>query len=227
MTVMFLPGLLCDARLWQFQLPHCDGAQVADLTQDESLPAMAARVLRQAPPRFAIAALSMGGYVAFEILRQAPQRVSHLALFATAARAEEPEAARRRRGLMMLARHHRFLGVTPRQLPNILHERNLRNRDLCDLVMRMSVEVGREAFLRQQTAILNRPDSRDVLPGIRIPTLVAAGEADRTIPPSVTGEIAALIPGARLVRFAGSGHLPPLEQPELATACLRELLAAA
>ncbi len=224
MTVIFLPGLLCDARLWRFQLPEFPDSQVADLTRDESMAAMAARVLSAAPEHFALCGLSMGGYVAFEILRQAPERVTHLALFATAARADEPDAARRRRGLMGLARQHRFLGVTPRQMPLIVHERNLQNQTLSDLVIRMAQDVGRDAFLRQENAILNRVDSRAMLPGIRIPTLVGVGAADRTIPPEVTEEIAALVPGAHLQRFADSGHLPPLEEPELATQALRGLL---
>ena len=233
-TVLLLPGLLCDARLWRAQVAGlADLAEclVADLTQDSSVGAMAARALALAPPRFALCALSMGGYVAFEILRLAPERVERLALFDTSARPDSPQQARRRRGLMSLARgdlaqagaQTGFRGVTPRLLPQLLHPANL-GGPLGEEVMAMAEAVGREAFLRQQAAILGRPDSRPLLAGIRAPSLVAVGEADALTPPALAEEIAAGIPGARLVVLPGCGHLPPIEDPVATTALLREWL---
>ena len=222
--MVFLPGLLCDQHLWHHQLPHFPESQVADLTLDDSLPAMATRVLANAPPQFALVGLSMGGYLAFEILRQAPERVTHLAVFATSARADVAAAARRRKGLIGLARQHRFLGVSCRLLPSLLHQDSLADQALCDLVVTMARDVGREAFLRQQTAILARPDSREMLPTLHTPTFVGAGAADQTVPPELGREIADLIPGARFQLFSRSGHLPPLEEPEGVTAALRNLL---
>ena len=226
MNLIFLPGLLCDARLWRHQLEAFPGAQAADFSQDDSLIAMAERVLAAAPARFALVGLSMGGYVAFEILRQAPDRVTHLALFATSARADAPAAVRRRRGLMGLARHHRFLGVSPRLLPSLLHPDGLANEELTTLVRQMAADAGREVFLRQQAAILARPDSRPLLASLSIPALVGAGAADQTTPPELAQEIAAGIPGGKFLLFEHSGHLPPLEEPALVTAALRALLAA-
>ena len=234
--LLLLPGLLCDAALWQAQVAGLGGAarcQVADVTQDDSLAAMAARALAAAPPRFALAGLSMGGYLAFEILRQAPGRVTRLALLDTSARPDTPEQARRRRGLMTLTRSGQFKGVTPRLLPQLVHPANLAG-PVGAAVIAMAERVGREAFLRQQAAILGRPDSRPDLPGIGagpgggpglgLPVLVAVGEADALTPPELAAEIAAGIAGARLHRIPGCGHLPPMEAPEPVTALLRDWL---
>lgn len=221
--LLLLPGLLCDARLWRDPVAALAGladCQVADLTRDDTLHGMARRALEQAPPRFALAGLSMGGYVAFEILRLAPERVTRLALFDTSARPDTPEAARRRRGLMALTRTGQFRGVTPRLLPSLLHPDAV-DGPLGHEVRAMADRVGREAFLRQQLAILHRPDSRPLLPTIAVPTLVAVGEQDILTPPELAEEMAAGIPGARLARIDGAGHLPTMERPEAASALLR------
>jgi pimeloyl-ACP methyl ester carboxylesterase len=225
--LLLLPGLLCDARLWRDQvagLADIARCRVADLTLDDSVAAMAARALAAAPDRFALCGLSMGGYVAFEVLRQAaPGQVTRLALLDTSARPDGAEQARRRRGLMALARSGRFRGVTPRLLPQLIHPAHLEG-PVGQEVMAMAERVGQEAFLRQQAAILGRPDSRPDLPGLRIPTLVAAGEGDVLTPPALAEEMAAAIPSARLALLPGCGHLPPLEDPEATTALLRAWL---
>lgn len=226
--LLLLPGLLCDARLWRDQIRDLAGVvacQVAETTLDASLPGMAERALATAPPRFALVGLSMGGYLAFEILRRAPERVTRLALLDTSARPDTLDQARRRRGLMALTRSGQFRGVTPRLLPQLVHPEH-RAGPIGQEVMAMAERVGRDAFLRQQAAILGRPDSRPDLPGIRLPTLVAVGEADVLTPPDLAEEIAAGIPGAVLHRIAASGHLPPLEAPAAVTALLRRWLEA-
>ena len=182
--LLLLPGLLNDARLWHHQVAALAGiaeGRVPDLSLDDSMAAIAARVLAAAPERFALAGLSMGGYVCFEIMRQAPERVLRLALFDTSARAEAPEQERRRRGLMSLTRGSapdRFRGVTPRLMPQILHPDHLDEGgggELGQLVTDMAMAVGREGFLRQQTAILGRPDSRPGLGDIRVPVPPCTG----------------------------------------------------
>ncbi|MDQ1081648.1 alpha/beta fold hydrolase [Pseudoroseomonas cervicalis] len=226
-ALILLPGLLCDARLWRDAVEGLGDVaehQVADLTQDDTLRGMALRVLETAPPRFALAGLSMGGYVAFEILRLAPQRVTHLALFDTSARPDSVEAARRRRGLMALSRSGQFRGVTPRLLPSLLHPEAVAG-PLGHEVRAMADRVGHDAFLRQQMAILHRPDSRPLLPGITQPSLVAVGEQDALTPPELAEEMAGLIPGAVLARIPHSGHLPTMEQPAACAALLRAWLA--
>ncbi|MCO6415567.1 alpha/beta fold hydrolase [Siccirubricoccus sp. KC 17139] len=225
--VLLLPGLLCDSALWEAQIAGLQGlarCQVADTLSDDSLAAMAARALAAAPPRFALAGLSMGGYLAFEILRQAPGRVTRLALLDTSARPDTEQQARRRRGLIGLARTGAFRGVTPRLLPQLVHPKHL-DGPIGAAVMAMAERVGRDAFLRQQAAILGRKDSRPDLPGIAVPTLVAVGEADALTPPELATEMAEAIPGARLEVIPGCGHLPPMEEPAAVTALLEAWLA--
>ena len=224
--LLLLPGLLCDDALWEPVFPSvADIAApvVADLSLDDSVHDMAARALAGAPPRFALAGLSMGGYVAFEILRQAPERVTRVAFLDTSARPDTEEQSRRRRLLMALADTGQFRGVTPRLLPQLIHPSRI-GGPLADAVMAMADRVGRDAFLRQQRAIMGRPDSRPMLPAIAIPALVAVGAEDLLTPPHLAEEIAGGIPGARLVRFAGSGHLPTMEAPAEAGAALRRWL---
>ncbi|EHM03102.1 hydrolase, alpha/beta domain protein [Acetobacteraceae bacterium AT-5844] len=225
--LLFFPGLLCDARLWRDQIAALGGiaeCRVADLTLDADLGSMALRILADAPPRFALAGLSMGGYAALEVVRRAPERVTHLALLDTSARPDTEEQARRRRGLMALTRSGQFKGVTPRLLPSLLHPDHVEG-PLGHEVREMAERVGREAFLRQQQAILQRPDSRPMLSGIAVPTLVAVGEHDILTPPELAEEMAAAIPGAELARIPGAAHLPTMEMPEAVNALFRAWLA--
>jgi pimeloyl-ACP methyl ester carboxylesterase len=223
--IVLLPGLLCDHRLFAGQLPALDAAaetMVADLARDDSVPAMAARVLAAAPPRFALVGLSMGGYVAFEILRRAPERVTRLALLDTQARPDTEEASARRRGLMALAAKGEFKGVTPRLLSLFIHRDRLGDTALTGTVQGMAESIGKDAFLRQQTAIMARADSRPGLPAILCPTLVLAGREDAVTPPELQIEMAMAIPQATLVLLPRCGHLAPLERPLAVT---RQLLA--
>jgi pimeloyl-ACP methyl ester carboxylesterase len=227
LPLLLLPGLLCDARLWRDQAEALSAARevrVADLTQDDTIAAMATRALAAAPPRFAVAGLSMGGYVAFEIWRQAPERVARLALLDTSAQPDTEEQSRRRRGLIALARTGQFRGVTPRLLPLLLAPAN-QEGPLAAEVMEMAGRVGRDAFLRQQAAILARVDSRPDLPAITVPTLVAVGEHDALTPPERAREIAAGIHGAQLAIIPHAAHLPTMEEPDATTALLRSWLA--
>jgi pimeloyl-ACP methyl ester carboxylesterase len=198
---------------------------VADLTLDDSMAAMAQRVLAGAPPRFALAGLSMGGYVAQEIVRRAPERVTRLALLDTSARADTPELTARRRGLIELSQKGQFKGVTPRLLPLLIHPDRLGDEAFTATVMDMAERVGKAGFLRQQTAIMGRPDGRGDLGRIACPTLVLCGRQDALTPPALHEELAALIPGARLVVVEHCGHLSTLERPEEVDEALRRWLA--
>jgi len=227
-VLLLLPGLLCDARLWRDQVAALAGVRpvVADLTRDETVGDLAARALRSVPQDapIALCGLSMGGYVAMEIMRAAPARVARLALFDTSARPDTPDQTRRRRALLALSESGMFRGVTPRLLPQLLHPDHVAG-PLGKEVMAMADRVGRPAFHRQQRAIMQRPDSLPDLARIAVPTLVAVGESDTLTPPDLAEEMAALIPGARLARIAGAGHLPPMEMPEAVNALLRDWLA--
>ncbi|QWP75414.1 alpha/beta fold hydrolase [Lysobacter sp. K5869] len=225
--LLLLPGLLCDERLWRDQardLADVAAIRIADLTQDDSVADMAARALAAAPPRFALAGLSMGGYVAFEMLRQQPERVSKLALFDTTAAPDSPlRAMQRRAGLRSLDRG-RFAGVTQQLLPTLVHRRHV-DGPVGAEVRAMAQRVGAQAYRRQQTAILQRPDSRPLLASIAAPTLIAVGEDDQLTPPAAAEEMHRGIAGSVLERIAGCGHLPTMETPAIATELLRRWLA--
>jgi pimeloyl-ACP methyl ester carboxylesterase len=227
-SLVLIPGLLCDATLWRAQIEDlADMAQpwVADVTGDDSIAAMAQRVLAEAPPgRFTLAGLSMGGYVAQAIMRVAPDRVARLALLDTSARADTAEQSARRRGLIELAEKGEFQGVTPRLLPVFLHPDRLSDKPLTDAVMAMTARVGKDAFLRQQRAIIGRIDNRPNLPAISCPTLVLCGREDQLTPLAGHEEIASLIPGARLEVIEECGHLSTMERPWEVSVALRQWL---
>ena len=215
--LLLLPGLLCDVALWQFQteaLLDVAEVTVADLTRSNSIVAMAQDALAAAPERFALAGLSMGGYVALEIMRQAPERVTHLALLDTSARPDTPELIARRKALIDLASRGKFKGVTPRLLPMLMHKDH-QFPPLSTIVIDMAARIGQPAFIRQETAIMDRVDSRPFLKDIKVPTLVLVGEDDALTPVHLHEELADGITGAEFQIIARSGHLTPLEQPDM------------
>ncbi|MCG8508247.1 MAG: alpha/beta hydrolase [Rhodospirillales bacterium] len=222
--LILLPGLLNTAALWRHQtetLADLADMQVADLTQDDQLGPMARRVLSSAPERFALAGLSMGGYLALEIMRQAPDRVLRLALVDTSPLPDAPEQTERRRGLIDLARRGDFKGVTRRLFPMLVHPDRAGDADLFKTLGDMAASVGRDGFIRQQQAIMTRPDSRRDLSLIHCPTLVLCGRQDGLTPPEVHADMAGAIPGAGLAVVEDCGHLSPLEQPHAVSAAMR------
>ncbi|MDH4563961.1 alpha/beta fold hydrolase [Pseudomonas sp. BN411] len=226
-TLVLLPGLLNDERLWAHQaaaLADEVDIHIPDLTRDDSIAAMARRVLDEAPEQFALAALSMGGYVAFEIMRQAPERVLRLALFDTMASLDSPERAATRKGLLELAERGRFVGVSPQLMPRLIHPRWL-DSQVSATVQQMASAVGKDGFVRQQQAIIKRDDSLPMLGDIQVPTLIVVGADDQLTPVSEAWLMHERITGSRLEILEHCGHLPPLEEPELTTILLREWLA--
>ncbi|MFD1378987.1 alpha/beta fold hydrolase [Fodinicurvata halophila] len=157
-------------------------------------------------------------------MRQAPERVERLALLDTRASPDEDEVVARRKDLMKLAERGRFRGVTPRLLPMLVHEDRLEDRALCNRILAMAERIGRDGFIRQQEAILNRPDFRPTLARITCPTLVLCGREDKLTPVALHREMAAGIATSRMVVLEHSGHLPPMEKPEETTVELRRWL---
>jgi pimeloyl-ACP methyl ester carboxylesterase len=225
LPVVLVPGLNCSARLYAEQVPalwRFGPVQVADHTRDDSMDAIAARILTQAPPRFALAGLSMGGYIALTMVRQAPARVSKLALLDTSARPETPEQSERRKPQIALAQGGRFAEVPALQFPVFVHRNRQHDEALKRRVRVMAEETGAEAFLRQQKAIMTRPDMRPLLASIACPTLVLVGDGDELTPPPLSEEIAAGIAGSRLAVIADCGHLSTMERPEAVNRALVE-----
>jgi pimeloyl-ACP methyl ester carboxylesterase len=225
--VLFLPGLLEDADAFFYQVERIrpfKACVVADLTRADTIAGLATEALKQAGDGpFALAGHSMGGYVALEILRQAPQRVERLALLNTNARADTPEATENRKRLMALAEKD-FPAVIRALMPKLLLEESQHEVEMTGTIMEMALASGKEAFARQQRAIIGRIDSRPHLAAIRCPTLVVAARGDAIMPMEVSEELARGIPGARLHVVEESGHIPTLEQPVEMTRVLMEWL---
>lgn len=224
--LLLLPGLLCDEWLWHAQvaaLADIADIVVADLTQDATIGEMAARALSKAPQTFALAGLSMGGYVAFEIMRQAPERVTRLALLDTNAIPDDPVRSAQRHAAIKSLRFGKFTGVTRRLLPQLLHESKIQTA-VGEGVRAMADRVGADTFVRQQTAIFSRTDSRPLLQHIDIPTLVAVGDSDVLTPRADSVLIHEGIRGSRFHVFKECGHLPPLELPDETSSVLRQWL---
>jgi pimeloyl-ACP methyl ester carboxylesterase len=193
---------------------------VANHIRDDSIAAIARRVLAEAPPRFALAGHSMGGYIAFEIIRQAPQRVVKLALINTQARPDTPEATARRRGLIAAIEAGGFNDGIATLFPGFVHPSRAKDAALRQQVEDMAHDVGPAAFVRQLIAVMGRADSRPTLAQVACPTLVLTGDQDNTIANALSVEMADAIPGARLAILAECGHLPQLEQPRATSEAL-------
>ncbi len=226
LPIILIPGLNCSARLYAEQIPvlwQFGPVTVADHRRDDSIAAIARRILAGAPPRFALAGLSMGGYIALEVVRQAaPGRVARLALLDTGPGPEAPERTEQRKPLIELARQGRFGEVTDDQFPWLVHRKRGSDAALKAAVRAMNEETGPEAYIRQQQAIMARPDSRPGLKAIGCPTLVLVGDDDRLTPPELSREMASAISLARLVVVPDSGHLSTMEQPEAVNRALIE-----
>jgi pimeloyl-ACP methyl ester carboxylesterase len=226
-TLVLLPGLLNTRRLFEHQIAALSDAAdciVPELWHYDTMAAMAEAALAAAPPRFALAGFSMGGYVCFEILRRAAERVDRLALIDTQAVADTAEATARRHGLIEQTRIGRFHGVQPALLPQIVHASHLDNPAVTQPILDMAKEIGAEGFVREQTAIMARPDSRSLLVDIEVPTVVIVGRQDQATPLARAQEMAADISTSRLVVIENCGHMSPLEKPGEVTAELRRWL---
>jgi pimeloyl-ACP methyl ester carboxylesterase len=223
-TLVLIPGLACTPKLFEPQVAALSDIRtihVADHTQDDSISAIAARLLQEAPERFALAGLSMGGYIALEVLRQAPERVERLALLDTSARPDSPQASADRERLIALAQAGRYQDIHAMLWPRLVHPHHQGDPRLRDVVWDMMRSTGAEAYVRQQRAIMTRADSRSLLPGIEIPTLVLVGEGDVITPPEIAREMAEMIEWASLAVIPEAGHLSTLERPEAVTHALR------
>jgi len=224
-NVFILPGLLEDADAFEAVIEGLKDVAtcvVADLTRANTMAGLAKEALKQAPwEKFLLAGHSMGGYVALEVMRQAPQRVTGLALLNTNARPDTPESTENRRRLMALADRD-FESVSTTLLPRLMNKEHLEDPLLTGTIGQMALAVGKDSFKRQEEAIIGRIDSRPHLKDIRCPTLVIAAAEDQLMPVAVLKEMADAIPGARLEVVEDSGHMATLEHPERIVELLRD-----
>lgn len=227
LPVILVPGLLCSARLYAPQIaalwPYGQ-VTVADHRRDASMPAIAERILANAPPRFALAGLSMGGYIAFAMLRLAPERIAKLALLDTSARPDTVEQSAAREKFISMAQAGRLDEVVETLAPRFLHRHRAQDPAFRGLVRDMASDTGADAFVLQQKAIMSRPDFRPLLADIRCPTVVIVGDGDDLTPPDLAREICGGILDARLVVVPDCGHLSTVEQPKVVNAELAEWL---
>jgi pimeloyl-ACP methyl ester carboxylesterase len=228
LPIILVPGLNCSPRLYAEQIPalwQFGPVTIADHRGDETMAGIARQILSDAPPRFALAGLSMGGYVALAIMREAPERVDRLALLDTGAHADTPEQSERRKLQIEMALSGRFAEIPDLQWPFLVHKNRQNDEALKRLVRLMAEETGPEAFVRQQRAIMTRPDSRPTLAAIRCPTLGLVGEGDQLTPPDLAKEIHGLVAASRLVVVPDCGHLSAIERPAAVTQALMEWMA--
>jgi pimeloyl-ACP methyl ester carboxylesterase len=211
---LLIPGLDCDGRVYApastVLWPH-GPVTVANHLEGEGLAGIATNILRDAPPRFALAGFSMGGYLAFEILRQAPGRVLKLALIDTNPYADAPDATDLRRRRIEQVRAGKFGLVSEQSFAGLVHADNANDSGLYSIHRAMAEATGPAAYIRHQEAIIERPDSRPLLPAIAVPTLVLVGESDTISPVSAAREMAAGIGTSELVVVPRAGHMAPLE----------------
>lgn len=229
LPLVLVPGLLCSARLYAPQIAALwpfGPVTVADHRRDDDMAAISARILADAPPRFALAGLSMGGHIAFAMLRLAPERIAKLALLDTSARPDTAEQSAQRERLIAMADSGRLNDVVEILAPRFLHRSRQNDEALKRTMEKMAADIGPKAFVRQQKAIMSRVDSRPFLAAIHCPTLVLVGDGDELTPPELSKEICAGISGARLTVVPDCGHLSTLEKPDAVNAALAEWLSA-
>jgi pimeloyl-ACP methyl ester carboxylesterase len=228
LPIILVPGLAGSLRSYADILPGLwrhGPLTVARPTEDDTMAAIAARILADAPSRFVLVGHSMGGYVALEIMRQAAERVARLALLNTSARTDTPEVTEARRRRVALTRAGRYAEQQAAAFPNSVHPSRVGDPRLMEISRLAGEDVGPDAFIRQQTAIMGRSDSRPLLAAIRIPTLVLTSDTDLLVSNAFSQEMADLIPGARLVIVPDCGHSSPSEKPQAVVAALDDLFA--
>jgi pimeloyl-ACP methyl ester carboxylesterase len=226
--LVLLPGMMCDARLFGPQIAGLSGRTLhfPPLTGADTVQGLAAQILHDAPPRFALAGLSMGGIVAMEVVAQAPDRVTHLALLDTNPKAETPQVQARRAPQIEKVQAGGLEAVMRDEMkPNYLT--NGPNRTaILDLCMDMARSLGPQAFVSQSRALRARPDQQESLARVTVPTLILCGRDDTLCPVDRHELMHALIPHSTLHIIENAGHLPTLEQPDQTTAALRHWLEA-
>ncbi len=231
--LLLLPGLACDGDVWQDQIrafSKITTVNVADYGLSDSIGKMAEVALGGAPERFAIAGHSMGGRVAFEIVRRVPERVVGMAVLDTAYRAfaggeagERETAARF--ALLELARTKGMRAMSEYWIPNIIHPDRVLDMVLVSAIVEMMGRKSPEIFAAQIKALLERPDATSVLPAIHCPSLVLCGREDSWSPLAAHREIVAIIPGSKLAVIEHCGHMAPMERPADVTAAMTEWFA--
>ena len=226
--LVLIPGLACTEALFADQIKALAGSRdviIGDHMQHDTMADIATHILATAPKRFALAGLSMGGYISLEIMRQAPDRVERLALLDTSARADTAEKIVLREEALGLAAAGKFMAVCHATLDLSIAKSRHGDRALKAEIIKMATDTGADVWARQVRAIIGRKESVSLLAEINCPTLVAVGEEDQLTPPELANEMADGIKGARLEVIEDCGHMSTMEKPDQLTGLLRDWLA--
>ena len=226
--ILMIPGLNATPRTFQAQMDtlwRFGPVTIADNQSGASIAGLATAILVEAPPRFVLGGFSMGGYIAFEIMRRAPERVTRLMLISTQARPDTPEATANRRRGIDLARAGKFEQAAASTFAATVHPDNANDEALRTIHLEMARTNGPDAYIRQQEAIIGRPDSGPDLAKIEVPTLIIVGEGDQITPPDAAREMAASIERATLAVIEKAGHMAVLEQAKQVNAAIAGFLA--
>jgi pimeloyl-ACP methyl ester carboxylesterase len=230
--LIMIPGLICDERLFRRQIADLEykfDISVVNHARDLSLSQLAIDILDSVEGGFSLLGLSMGGYICFEVMRQAKlrgqdEKIIKLVLCSTSARVDEPEIAKRRLDFIALAKRGKFKGMSPMLMRTFIHPSNLEDSSIVKTINAMALSTGSEGFIYETNMVLGRPDSRPDLANISCPTLVMCGDGDERTPLYLSEEMAGLIPNTKLVVFKDCGHLPPLEKPNMVSEELLKFL---
>jgi pimeloyl-ACP methyl ester carboxylesterase len=226
--LVLLPGLACDERLWEAQMPALPPSfdvRVSDVhMRHDRIETMAAALLSEHPGPLILCGASMGGMIAMEAARQAPERMEGLALLGTNARPETPEMYELRKSAIELFERGEARDVIELNAGFAFHPVQAGDAALVQRYIDLILDAGVTQLIRQNRALMERPDARPHLSRLRCPTLVVCGDGDRLTPPECSREIAALIPHAELVWVAQCGHMLTMEKPEFVNAALRPWL---
>ncbi len=225
--LVLLPGMMCDARLYSAQIAafsHARPILTMPMNAHNTVEALAADILAHAPPRFALAGLSMGGIVAMEVFRQSPDRITRLALLDTNPKAEAAAVAQNREPQIEKVRNGHLRDVMRDEMkPNYLTD-GPRIGQILDICMAMAETLGPDVFINQSRALQARPDQQDTLRAVKVPTLILCGEDDALCPIHRHELMHELIPGSTLTIIKNAGHLPTLEQPDATNEALAQWL---
>jgi pimeloyl-ACP methyl ester carboxylesterase len=224
LPLVLIPGLLADRTTWKEQIRHFGSRHELTIPQshldEPTIARMAARILADLPPRFALVGWSMGGYISFEIIRQAPERISRLGLISTSARPDQPEGASERRESVRIAREFSPAVAWRQKMDLRFHRPERLSKETIAELEAMTDRLGADRYESQQEAIISRGDSRDLLAMISCPTIVICGTHDSRTPPLHSWEIASAVAGAELHLLAECGHCSPIEDPSTVNALL-------
>lgn len=226
LPIVLITGQLLTNAVWQPLLDAWGGREiiVADNQSDDMIEGFAQRLLDNAPPIFVLIGHAMGGFIAFEVMRRAPERVAKLALVSTLASADGPAQTARRQGYIDLVASGQFDRVVEERIPILFPENRRDDLRLLGIARQMAADTGADIFLRQQRALMARIDSRPSLANITVPTLLVRGSEDGIITQAQQDEMLAALPDARLETISGVGHLPTVEAPETVAALIGDFI---